>query len=738
MKLRTLLLAAVLWGGPALAFAQTSEGVRQAYASAAEALLPAYADVDEPTPLARRLRLELATGRYAEAEATAERLAELQRPTQPGRANALTPWRIYARARRYETEGTAPETALERAFGELYGVLSDREMAAVVPVYGADLDRLRDSDQQAAAACAGVVLTECPTAFEAVSARQALETWSYLLPTSERLIRADAERRFVIDDQALVPTADGVQIAAMVIRPRTAEPVTALLNFTIYNRDDWTFADAVQMAAHGYAGAVAYSRGTNRGTGERAPYRHDGPDAAAVIEWLAAQSWSDGRVGMFSGSYNSFVQWAALKQRPAALKAIATNASNAPGIDTPMQGGVFQTFIYPWPIYVSSGTELDEKTYGDRDRWERMMREWYLSGRSYRDLERIDGRANPIFASWLDHPGYDAFWSELIPQGQAFADIDIPIYAQTGYFDGGMVGVVHYLREHLRQNPDADHRVIIGPYHHTAQQGGVLPTINGYAVDRSAMIDLAEIRMQWFDHVFRGTPMPDVLRDRVNFQVMGADRWRHAPSLEAMADERMRLYLGGAEAGGRHRFTAAAPDGGQGVELRINLADRSDIDFEPPAGELDVRGGLLFATEPLDRALEIDGSFLGRFEIVTNKRDLDLEVVFFEQKADGTYLRLASYLGRVSYMADPSRRTLLEPGAPRRLSFESQTVTAARLAPGSRILALVAVPKRPDIQINYGTGGDVSDETIADAGEPLAVRFLPGSHLELGVRRDGE
>lgn len=687
---------------------------------------------DAHAPTTRLLRLQLSAGRFAEGEATAGRLADSLRSTQPAAAARLLPWRIYARARDYETQGLTREAALERAFEELYAALPDREMAAAIPWYGADLEQLAERARQAEAACVGVALTACATGADALSARQALETWRYLLPASKTLIRADAQRRFVVEDDILVDTPDGARIAVMVVRPR-GEALTALLNFTIYNRDDWSFPDAVQMAAHGYAGAIAYTRGKGRGTGDPAPYLHDGADAATVIDWLAAQGWSDGRVGMFSGSYNAFTQWAALKHRPRALRAIATNASNAPGIDTPMQGGVFQTFTYPWPLYTSSGTALDEATYGDQDRWARLQREWFLSGRPYRDLERIDGRANPVFAEWLNHPDYDAYWQAMIPQGGEFADIDIPVYVQTGYFDGGQVGALHYMREHLRHRPDADHRMIVGPYHHTAQQSGVLSVINGYEVDPSARVDLAAIRMQWFDHVFRGAPMPQVLSDRVNFQVMGADIWRHVPSLDAMADARLRLFLGGA-AGGALSLSAQAPGDTDSVVLRVDLSDRSGLDAEGSDDELDTTGALLFETAPLPDGLEIAGSFTGRMEIVTNKRDLDLEVTLFEHRADGSYFRLSSYLGRARYMEDRRVPRLLTPGTPQTLGFQSETITAIRLGPGSRLVALVGVPFRPGMQINYGAGGDVSDESIADAGEPLTVRFLPGSYLELGVR----
>ncbi|MBX9616448.1 MAG: CocE/NonD family hydrolase [Caulobacteraceae bacterium] len=718
---------------PATVAARPVDGVAARFRLAAEQLLD---QTQDPAPTGQRMRLQLAAGRYAEAEETAVRLAEQLRPQQPMRAAAMMPWRIYARARLYETRGTDPTAALAQAFNELYARLPDGEIAAVLPAYGANLEPMRERALQTSAACAGVVLTDCDTAAQAVAARATLEAWTYLIPASEPLIRADAERRFLIDDNLLIPVADGAEIALLTVRPRMAggERLTTLMSFTIYNRDDWSFADAVQMAARGYAGAVAYSRGKGRSTGEPLPYVNDGADAATVVDWLAAQDWSDGRVGMFSGSYNTFTQWAALKHRPRALRAIATNASNAPGIDTPMQGGVFQTFTYPWPLYAASGSALDEKTYSDGDRWARLIHEWFLSGRPYRDLPRIDGRANPIFASWLDHPDYDPFWQAMIPQGREFADIDIPVYVQTGYFDGGMVGALHYFREHTRYRPDADHRMIIGPYHHTAQQSGVMPSINGYDLDRSAVIDLMEIRLQWFDHVFQGAPLPEVLSDRVNFQVMGADLWRHVPTLEAMAPDRLQLFLGAADESGSHALSASPPVADAAIDLRLDMADRSGPDVEVPDDQLDTTGALMFETGPFSRGLEIAGSFKGHFEIVTNKRDLDLEVTFFEHRADGGYFRLASYLGRASYMTDRSTRNLLTPGVSQTLTFESQTVTAVRLASGSRLVALVGVPFRPGVQINYGTGRDVSDESIADAGEPLAVRFLSGSFLDLGVR----
>jgi len=196
----------------------------------------------------------------------------------------------------------------------------------------------------------------------------------------------------------------------------------------------------------------------------------------------------------------------------------------------------------------------------------------------------------------------------------------------------------------------------------------------------------------------------------------------------------LRLYLSGEKKDGRFAFVPAPLATDAMPDLRVDLADRSDADFTPPDDRPDARNALVFATAPLDRATEVDGLFRGSFKIVTNKRDFDLSVDFYEQRADGSFLSLASYLGRASYMADRSHRHLLKPGQPARLAFHSQTLTARRLAAGSRIVAVIGIPKRPGVQINYGTGKDVSDESVADAKDPVRIRWRHGSYLELRVR----
>ena len=118
----------------------------------------------------------------------------------------------------------------------------------------------------------------------------------------------------------------------MVVRPRSvAGRLPALLNFTIYADPGTTLDEARRTASNGYAGVEGLTRGKGCSPDPPVPYEKDGVDAAAVIDWISRQPWSDGRVGMFGGSYEGFTQWAAAKHMPKALKALMPSVTAAPG-----------------------------------------------------------------------------------------------------------------------------------------------------------------------------------------------------------------------------------------------------------------------------------------------------------------------------------------------------------------------------------------------------------------------
>lgn len=71
------------------------------------------------------------------------------------------------------------------------------------------------------------------------------------------------------------------------------------------------------------------------------PYEYETKDVNAVIDWIIQQSWSNGRVGMYGGSYSGFAQWAAAKYLHPALKTIVPYVAAIPGLGLPMENNVF-------------------------------------------------------------------------------------------------------------------------------------------------------------------------------------------------------------------------------------------------------------------------------------------------------------------------------------------------------------------------------------------------------------
>lgn len=711
--------------------------VDQAMATLASEAAVVYRDEDKQRYLGTLFRLQVASGRDAQAVASIETLRTL-RNDPPSQPPLYLQYEIHSRARVLQAQrGIDYVQAWRTVFAERFGALPDAVALQAEYGFGGALPRMREDFAKALAGTNGKRTLPLAEAIALVRAWQVQAAYAAFLPLFNPALEEDDARRYAIDRDVLVASADGARIATLLVHPRGEQPQTALLQFTIYANDDWAWADAKKMASRGYAGVVAYSRGKGRSPDTIEPYVRDGVDAAAVIDWIAAQPWSDGRVGMYGGSYSGFTQWAALRHHPNALKAIATSATLAPGIDVPMEGGVFLNFMYRWPFYAASNRGLDDARYSDAARWAALDRAWYASGRAYRDLPAVDGSANPVFLEWLRHPTYDAWWQAMIPQGDAFAAIDIPVLVTTGYFDGAQVGALHYFREHLRNRPNADHTLVIGPFEHFSMQTGVPPVVQGYAVDPSARIDLQALRLDWFDHVFKGTAKPALLADRVNWQVMGADTWRHAPSLDAMATRTRRLCLQPGAAGQPGRLSAT-PHTDAVTHQRIDFADRGDAGWTPSDrvvnSRLDAHAGLVFISAPFAQDMELAGPFAGSLHFTVNKRDVDLAIGIYELNSKGEYLDLAWWLQRASLGEDRRRRHLLQPGVLQHLAVRDTRLLGRKLAAGSRVVVTLGVAKQPDRQLNYGTGVDPSDETIGDAGMPLEIAWRGSSCLDFGVR----
>jgi uncharacterized protein len=537
----------------------------------------------------------------------------------------------------------------------------------------------------------------------------------------------------------LIKTRDGATLSAVVALPesRGTERLPAILSFTIYTKPEEQKKEVEELAARGYAGVIANARGKGQSPDAIVPYEHDATDAHAVIDWISTQPWSDGRVGMIGGSYSGFTAWAAAKRRHPALRAIAVSAAAIPGHGLPMHNNVFLTANYAWAFHVTRNKTVDDSVYADNQRWFKMSREWFASGRPYREIDAVDGTPNPLLQRWLEHPAFDDYWQRMVPYGREFARIDFPVLSITGYYDDGQISALQYFKEHTTHRRQGEHYLVMGPYDHFGTHARrKSEVLRDYAIDPVAQIDSHELKLGFMDHVLRGRPRPELLVDRVNLQVMGANQWRHAANLDAMHGIPMRLYFSGQQEEGLYTLTNRVPPADSKVIHQVDLADRNRLhNFHAYPGQI-IQGPLqyvtesVFASRPFESAATIMGSFSGELVFITNKKDFDLGVTVYEAMPDGKLFHLGYALHRASYVENREKRRLLSPGKTQRLKFET-TLVGRQMLPGSRLLVLVDVNKHPMAQVNYGTGKDVSDESIKDAGEPLKIEILSGSFFEI-------
>ncbi|ASK30751.1 peptidase S15 [Chryseobacterium sp. T16E-39] len=542
---------------------------------------------------------------------------------------------------------------------------------------------------------------------------------------------------YIINDSVMIKTKYGITLSAVVVRKKgVKEKLPAALFYFIYSNKNRSLMEAKYAADHGYIGIVADTRGKRLSPGPIEPYEHETQDVNAVIDWIADQSWSDGRVGMYGGSYSGFAQWAATKYLHPALKTIVPYVAAIPGLGVPMENNVFILANYQWAFYITNNKYTDDSVNNDSARWRRMRNNWWESGLAYNKVDSIDGTPNPWFQKWLSHPDYDAYWQSMVPYKEDFKHINIPVLSITGYYDDGQVSALEYLREHYKYNPSAQHYLIIGPYDHFGAQKGGVAELRGYQVDSGALINTREITFQWFDYILKGGKKPALLEDKINFQVMGANKWKHVSSLEKMEDQHIRFYLDSVS--GKKLLSEKKPVKEVFMHQRVNLADRTSFynDYYPDPiikKELDTINGLFFVTKPFNQSVSVSGALKGELKAIINKKDMDIGLSLYEITPSGEYFQLSYFLGRASYAQDMSKRKLLVAGELETIPFYRSRVFSRQLQKGSRLLLMLNIDKNPFAQINYGTGKDVSKETVKDAGVPLDIQWSTGSYIDLGV-----
>jgi uncharacterized protein len=698
-----------------------------------------YKDDDRKSYLDNLFRLQMIAGQFTEAKATIKSLRDILKENEPLRANSTYVYEIFCNAKLAQADqNIAFEDAFRQSFRDTYSKLGDKDAYQVSYNFVYDLTRGKNDLQRSLEQVRDKNRIELKDALRLARIYHPYQAFQSISPLTEPLLREEETRRYIVQDDVLIKTKEGATLSAIVVRKKgVTRPQPTALMFNIYTNLSLNYAK--QAAVYGYVGVTAETRGKRLSPDEIVPYEHEAKDVYGVIDWISKQPWSNGQVGMYGGSYSGFACWAATKYMHPALKTIVPYVANNPGDGLPMENNIFLFVNYAWAFYVTNNKYLDEKTYFDRQRWQSLNDKWYQSGKSYRQIDSVDGTPNKWLQLWLQHPSYDKYWQAMLPYKDEFAKVNIPVLTITGYYDDGQNSALSFLKDHYKYNRNANHYLLIGPYDHFGAQGPRKPSVlNGYAIDPVAQIDTPEITFQWMDYVMRDGKKPELLKDKINYEVMGANEWKHAPSLEKMSNETLTLYLTDKKSGDYYQLSKEKPAQPGFLYQEVDFADRktTNNDYYPDlivGKKPDLSDGFAFISEPFDEPVEINGAFLGEIKAKINKKDMDVGVVLYEVMPNGQLFHLSYILWRASYAEDMSIRKLLQPGKIESVPFNKTRMVSRRLSKGSRLLVTLNVNKNPYAQINYGTGKDVSDEDINDTKIPLQIKWQNNSYIKIPI-----
>ncbi|MGW8379246.1 CocE/NonD family hydrolase [Streptomyces sp. ODS28] len=278
-----------------------------------------------------------------------------------------------------------------------------------------------------------------------------------------------------------IPMPDGTRLYARIWRPRTEEPVPVLLEYLPYRLSDWTAPRDAQRhpwyAGHGYASVRVDVRGQGNSEGRTGDEydEQELSDGEAVIDWLAAQPWSTGRLGMFGISWGGFNSLQLAARRPEALKAIVTVCSADDRYDNDVHyngGSVLAVDMHAWASTMLAFfcRPPDPAQVGPawRDMW----------------LNRLDG-VEPLIHTWLDHQTRDDYWKHG-SVCEDYSAVQAAVLAVGGWHDPYRDTVLR-LVEHL----DAPVRGLIGPWSHQYPDRGLPP---------GPAIGFLQETLRWWDH----------------------------------------------------------------------------------------------------------------------------------------------------------------------------------------------------------------------------------------------
>jgi len=520
---------------------------------------------------------------------------------------------------------------------------------------------------------------------------------------------------------------DGVTLRADVYRPKAEGRYPVLLVRTPYDKQ-WISEFGHRGAARGYVVIAQDVRGRFESEGEWYTFRYESQDGYDTVEWAAGLPYSNGKVGMFGGSYVGATQFLAAIARPPHLAGICptVTASNYHDGWT-YQGGAFeQWFNESWT------TGLAENTLRRRAEQKADV----LGGTkalpliSYPVLEppSAEGLA-PYFKDWLAHPNFDEYWKQLSIEDH-YAQIQVPVFSLGAWYDIFLGGTLkNYVRLKTEAGTEAARRgqrlaISVGGHAGESSSGRV----GAVEFGNKLPVDGDEAMLRWYDWLLKGETNGVEKEKPVNIFVMGKNEWREEDDWPLARAKNTKYYLHSAGAANGIAPSGPGQAGSGSLSTVAPAQEKPDQYVYDPSDAAPTIGGplccgalptgigpedqrpaeargdvLVYSTPVFAKDTEVTGPVSLDLYVSSSAVDTDFTGMLVDVWPNGFAQNLTSGILRLRYRNSQEKPELANPGETYHITVDLWATSNVFLA-GHKLRLEVSSSNFPRFDRNLNTG----------------------------------
>jgi putative CocE/NonD family hydrolase len=531
--------------------------------------------------------------------------------------------------------------------------------------------------------------------------------------------QAPKSYEFTVEYDVAMKTRDGVTLRADIYKPKTEEKLPVLLMRTPYDKSrTWVTPFAHVAAGRGYVVIIQDVRGRYESEGEWYPFKNEANDGYDTIEWAGTLPYTNGKVGMYGGSYVGATQMLAALTRPPHLAAICptVTASNYHDGWT-YQGGAFeQWFNQSWTSGLAENTET-RRWNGLKTAIEGMNT---LPLTEYPVMKTDANGLAPYYVDWLAHPDFDEYWKRWSIEDH-YGQIQVPVFTVAAWYDIFLGGS---LRNFVRLQTEGGSEA--------ARKGQkLLVEIGGHAgggrkigaVDfgEKTSLNADELMLRWYDHLLKGEANGAENDKPVKIFVMGKNVWRDEDAWPLARAQGTKYFL--------HSHGAANGISGDGF-LNTNAPtteqrDTYNYDPQDPTptiggplccgapppgnGPQDQRPAearndvLVFTTPAFTQEMEVTGPVTADLYVSSSAVDTDFTAKLVDVWPNGFAQNMTDGILRMRYRSSQEKPELMNPGEVYRVTVD-MWATSNVFLPGHKLRLEISSSDFPRFDRNLNTG----------------------------------